>query len=143
MMMKTDWIFSEADHSLHQEFSAQDSLINPIDNANPAELVIDNPASFNITKGHTGDKSFSQLSVDIPSDVMNKMAIAWCKKRGLHGALGGPVGREFGSLDCEYYEHIAHSIEQEDAERVKVVKEGERQSGTVKISMTKLHCYQQ
>ncbi|RUP80971.1 hypothetical protein C7Y69_10005 [Alteromonas sp. KS69] len=125
-MMKTDRIFSEADHSLHQEFSAQDSLINTIDNSNPAELVIDNPASFNITRGHTDDESFSQLSVDIPSDGMDKMAIAWCKKRGLHGALGGPVGREFGSVDCEYNEHISYTIEQEDAERV----EGERQSET-------------
>lgn len=115
-MTKTDWIFSEADHSLHQEFSAQDSGINPMDNSNPAELIIDHPASFNVTKGHIGDESFSQLSVDIPSDVMDKMAIAWCKKRGLQRALGGPVGREFGSVDGEYDEQVSRSIEQEDAE---------------------------
>lgn len=114
--MKTDWIFSEADHSLHQEFSAQDSISNPINNTNPAELIIDHPASFNVTRGHAGDDSFSQLSVDIPSDVMDKMAIAWCKKRGLHGALGGPVGREFGSEECEYDEEVSHNIEQEDAD---------------------------
>jgi len=41
MTIKTDWIFSEADHSLHQEFSDQDSIVNPIDNANPAEAFID------------------------------------------------------------------------------------------------------
>lgn len=129
-MTKTDWIFSEADHSLHQEFSAQDSISNPINNTNPAELIIDYPSSFNVTRGHTGDDSFSQLSVIIPSDVMDKMAIAWCKKRGLHGALGGPVGREFGSVECEYDEEVSHNIEQEDAELVKLVKERLKQPET-------------
>ena len=125
-MTKTDWIFSEADHSLHQQFSAKGSELNPRDNTNPAELIIDFPASFNITRGHTGDEDFSQLTVEIPSDVMDKMAIAWCKKRGLHGALGGPVGREFGSGDCEYDVQIFHSTE-DDAEMVKLVKDRERQ----------------
>lgn len=117
-MTKTDWIFSEADHSLHQEFSAQDSASNPSDNTNPVELIIDYPASFNVTRGHTGDEAFSQLSVDIPSDVMDKMAIAWCNKRGLHEALFGPVRSEFGSLDCEDDEQVFKSIEQEEAKRL-------------------------
>lgn len=128
IMRKTDWIFSEADHSLHQEFSTQDSTVNPSDNTNPAELIIDFPVSYNVSRGHTGAEPFSQLSVDIPSDVMDKMAIAWCKKRGLHGALGGPVGREFGSVDYEYDEHVSHSIEQEDAEMMKLVEEREGQT---------------
>lgn len=113
-MTKTDWIFSEADHSLHQEFSDQDSVLNPVDNTNPVELIIDFPASFNVTKGKIGDESFSQLSVDIPADVMDKMAIAWCKKRGLDGAFGGPVGREFGSVDCEYDDQVSTIIEKRD-----------------------------
>ena len=116
--MKTDWIFGEADHSLHQEFSAQDSTLNPSDNSNPAELVIDFPTSFNVTKGHTGEESFSQLSVDIPSDVMDKMAIAWCKKRRLHDAFIGSVG-------CEHEGQDPHSIKQEDAEMLGVVKDNE------------------
>lgn len=117
-MMKTDWIFSEADHSLHQEFSAQDNTLNPSDNSNPAELIIDFPTSFNITKGHTGEESFSQLSVDIPSDVMDKMAIAWCKKRRLHNALIGSVG-------CEHEGQDPHSIKQEDVEMLGEVKDNE------------------
>jgi len=125
-MTRTDWIFSDADHSLHQEFPAEDSAFNPSDNTNPAELIIDFPSSFNVTKGHTGGEAFSQLSVDIPSDVMDKMAIAWCKKRGLNGALGGPVGREFGSVDCQYDEKASDSLE-EDAELMKLVKGRERQ----------------
>ena len=127
-MKKTDWIFSEANHNLHQEFSTQECCENPKDNQNPAELIIDFPTSFNVTKGHTGDDSFSQLSVDIPSEVMDKLAITWCKKRALYGVFGGPVGREFGSVDCEYDDQSSHCIEQEDAELVTIVKAREEQS---------------
>jgi len=83
-MTRIDWIFSDDDHSLHQEFPSEDSLSNPSDNTNPVELIIDFPVSFNVTQGHTGDEDFSQLSVDIPADIMDRMAISWCKKRKLH-----------------------------------------------------------
>lgn len=53
---------------------------------------------------------------------MDRMTIAWCKKRGLHGALGGLVGLEFGSVDCDYDEHASESIE-EDAELLELVRE--------------------
>ena len=95
-------------------------------NTNPAQLIIDFPNSFNVSQGHTGDDAFSQLSVDIPADIMDRIAIAWCKKRGLHGALGGPVGLEFGSVDCDYDEHASENLE-EDAELLKLVKEREGQ----------------
>jgi len=126
MMTRTDWIFSGDDHSLHQEFPAKGSDINPSDNTNPAQLIIDFPNSFNVTQGHTGDDAFSQLSVDIPADIMDRIATAWCKKRGLHGALGGPVGVEFGSVDCDYDEHASENLE-EDAELLEAVKEREGQ----------------
>lgn len=125
-MTRTDWIFSEADHSLQQEFPAEGNAFTPSANTNPAELITDFPGSFNVTKGHTSGEAFSQLSVNILSDVMDKMAIAWCKKRELHGALSGPVGREFGSVDCEYDEKVSDSLE-EDAELLKLVKDRERQ----------------
>ncbi|WP_414828946.1 hypothetical protein [Alteromonas sp. H39] len=48
------------------------------------------------------------------------MAIAWRKKRGIHGAFNGPVSREFGSVNCEYEEQV-------DAELAKLVKEREGQ----------------
>ncbi|WP_249555661.1 hypothetical protein [Shewanella sp. 8A] len=35
------------------------------------------------------------------TDLGNK-AIAWCKKRKLQGALGGPVGLEFGGPNCDW-----------------------------------------
>ena len=40
--------------------------------------------------------------ISIPADIMDSLAIEWCKYRKLHGALGGPVGNEYGSPDCEY-----------------------------------------
>ena len=126
MMVRTDWIFSGDDHSLHQEYPAEGSDINPSDNANPAQLIIDFPNSFNVTQGHTSDDAFSQLSVDIPPDIMDRMAIAWCKKRRLHGAFGGPVGLEFGSVDFDYDEHASENLE-EDAELLELVKEKEGQ----------------
>mgnify|MGYP003625384240 CR=1 FL=1 len=43
-----------------------------------------------------------QVTVEVDAKVMDQFAIAWCKHRNLQGALGGPVGKEFGSPDCEY-----------------------------------------
>jgi len=122
-MTRTDWIFSDDNHSLHQELPSGE---NPSDNTNPAELIIDFPSSFNLTQGHTGDDAFSQLSIDIPVDIMDRMAVAWCKKRRLQGALGGPVGREFGSVDCDYNEHISENLE-EDARLGELLKDREKQ----------------
>ncbi len=124
-MTRIDWIYTDENHSLHQEFSNEDSVSNPSDNINPAELIIDFPVSFNVTQGHTGDEAFSQLSVDIPADIMDKMAIAWCKKRKLHGAFGGPVGREFGSVNYNNNEQFSESLEV--AELLGLVKDRERQ----------------
>jgi len=48
-------------------------------------------------------KFFGRLDAEIPADVFDKIAIAWCRKRKrkrkrkLQGALGGPVGLEPGS----------------------------------------------
>ena len=43
--------------------------------------------------------------VPIDSHLMvaevDEIAIAWCKKRKLQGRLGGPVGQEWGSPDCD------------------------------------------
>jgi len=125
MMTRTDWIFSYENHSLHQEFPSEDSVSNPTDNSTPAELIIDFPVSFNLTQGHTGDEAFSQLSVEIPAEIMDMMAIAWCKKRRLHEALGGPVGREFGAVDCDYDEQAAEDPKENTESREQEDKEGQ------------------
>ena len=112
MMTRIEWIFSDEDHSLHQKYPSEDSISNPSDNTNPVELIIDFPVSFNVTQGHTGDEGFSQLSVDIPANIMDRMAIAWCEKRRLNGALNRSVGREFNSVDCDYDEQAFDGLEE-------------------------------
>lgn len=42
------------------------------------------------------------LVVEIPAEIMDDIAIAWIKKRKLQGAVGGPVGNEYGGPDCPY-----------------------------------------
>ncbi len=64
-----------------------------------AVLHLHHPERFSLDKNDIGAE---QLMVDIDPDAMDELAIAWCKHRGLQGALGGPVGREWGGPDCEY-----------------------------------------
>jgi 5'(3')-deoxyribonucleotidase len=64
-----------------------------------ALLHIHNPEKFCLDKD---DMSGDQISVGIHLEAMDELAIAWCKHRKLQGALGGPVGKEWGSPDCDY-----------------------------------------
>lgn len=40
--------------------------------------------------------------IQLPCELLDKVAIAWIKHRKLQGAVGGPVGLEWGSPDCPY-----------------------------------------
>ena len=40
--------------------------------------------------------------VILSSKDMDKIATAWIKERKLERLFGGPVGKEFGSPDCDY-----------------------------------------
>jgi hypothetical protein len=64
-----------------------------------AMISMRNPEQFAIEKVTAGSE---QLFVSIPDTAMDEIAIAWCKHRKLQGALGGPVGKEWGSPDCDY-----------------------------------------
>ena len=44
----------------------------------------------------------TRVCMTISAAALDELAIAWCKKRKLQGALGGPVGKEWGSPDCDY-----------------------------------------
>jgi hypothetical protein len=44
----------------------------------------------------------TQCVMSVPPQTMDEFAIAWCKHRKLQGALGGPVGNEWGSPDCPW-----------------------------------------
>jgi hypothetical protein len=64
-----------------------------------AVLTLRNPEQFVIDRNVVG---VEQLMVSIPDEAMDDISIAWCKHRKLQGALGGPVGREWGAPDCEW-----------------------------------------
>ena len=68
------------------------------ENQNPVLIQIDSPVEYQVIK----DEQFHQVKIAIDVNEFDALAIAWCKKRKLHGALGGSVGKEFGSPDCDY-----------------------------------------
>lgn len=83
-MSTKEWITSHKDgENLYQE--CFDDLENNELNPNPAVIQIDNPKNFSITSlGLVDEKPFSQLSVEIPAERFDQIAIAWCKTRNLN-----------------------------------------------------------
>lgn len=94
-MSKKEWIYrSDECHAtgLYQELSLDEC------DKNRVILSIENPTDFSVSYHEsTTEKVVGKLEVEIPESVLDEIAIAWCKKRKLHGALGGPVGQEWGS----------------------------------------------
>lgn len=64
-----------------------------------AYVQIDSPTEFSVNRSELG---FESITLAINPDAMDDLAIAWCKHRRLTGALGGPVGKEWGGPDCDY-----------------------------------------
>ena len=62
-------------------------------------IEVENPEENVYTKHYNGQAS---AMVSIRAEIMDMLAIAWCKHRKLQDALGGPVGKEYGSPDCDY-----------------------------------------
>ncbi|MFK5948925.1 MAG: hypothetical protein QM500_09185 [Methylococcales bacterium] len=62
-------------------------------------ISVTNPENCKTERTSSGD-IVSQLSLS--SIDMDKIAVAWIKERQLQPAFGGPVGKEYGSSDCEY-----------------------------------------
>lgn len=93
-MSTKEWVYEQdnLDISCYQEITFDD------DNNNPIVIQSNNPEEFSITKTEFSE----QLTVAIPAETFDKIAIAWCRKRELQGELGGPVGLEFGSPDSPY-----------------------------------------
>jgi hypothetical protein len=94
MSMKASISYSEKHHLYYQELFSEEPLSVFID--------INNPDEFQISKETYQGKIIETLVVEIPSDTMDIIAVDWIKKRKLQGALGGPVGQEWGSPDCEW-----------------------------------------
>ena len=88
-------ITAGSDHHLYFEEFLDDAPRNVF-------LELTNPREFSIARDYFHGKTTENLIVEIPSEVMDDIAIAWIKKRGLQGAVGGPVGAEFGGPDCPW-----------------------------------------
>ncbi|WP_421866479.1 hypothetical protein [Marinobacter adhaerens] len=65
-------------------------------------LELNDPQEFRVERETFKGKSWNVLVVEIPSEDMDKITIDWIKKRRLQGAVGGPVGAEWGSPDCPW-----------------------------------------
>ena len=89
-MSTKEWVSSHSDGaSIYQEcfYDSEKHDINP----NPAVVQVDGPCNYSVTREEYADgRPCSQLVVEVPADRFDEIAIAWCKKRKLHGALGGP-----------------------------------------------------
>ena len=119
-MSTKEWIYrSDFGAGLYQELSLDE------DNNNSATIEIENPSDFCVeSEKYANGKSYLTLRVEIAPEQFDYLAIAWCKKRKLQGSLGGPVGKEFGSPDCEY---SAYGDTAEDAQLATIIKEREGQ----------------
>lgn len=65
-------------------------------------LELNDPQEFRVERETFSGKSSNVLVVEIPSEGMDKIAIDWINKRKLQGAVGGPIGAEWGSPDCPW-----------------------------------------
>ena len=90
-MSTKEWFYSPENSTVggYQEITLEDK------NDNPAIIQIENPQEFTIEK----HDNYQRINLAIDAQKFDKLALAWCKKRKLHGALGGPVGIEYGSPD--------------------------------------------
>ena len=65
-------------------------------------LELTPPPTYELSKDVYQGKTIESLTTEITSEVMDRIAIDWIKHRKLQGAVGGPVGAEWGSPDCPY-----------------------------------------
>ena len=65
-------------------------------------LNLEKPSSYEFSKETFNDQIIESLTIGIPSEVLDELAIRGLKYRKLQGAFGGPVGLEWGSPDCPY-----------------------------------------
>lgn len=98
IMSTKDWVYQGNEkYALFQDVTL-DSI-----NSNPATIEITNPTDFKIrSETNSKGKTFGYLTAEIPAEIFDEIAIAWCKRRKLQGMLGGPVGNEWGSPDSDY-----------------------------------------
>lgn len=65
-------------------------------------LELEDLLEYRIEKETCKGRSADVLTFEMPSWILDQIAIDWIKKRKLQGAVGGPVGTEWGSPDCPW-----------------------------------------
>ena len=88
------WVTSGADFSLYHDLTLDDEEPNDV------YLELDDARELLVEK-ECGRKGL-RTRIQLPCEMLDQIAIAWIKHRQLQGAVGGPVGLEWGSPDCPY-----------------------------------------
>jgi|GEM_PF-1525399 len=94
--LASDWVTIAYDES-SQNYLYESSLLTKKGEGS-AVLQIWEPVLMYVDKNEIA----TQCVMSVPPQTMDEFAIAWCKHRKLQGALGGPVGNEWGSPDCPW-----------------------------------------
>ena len=76
-----------------------ENLFDDIETAQQVTLYIDSANELQVQQAGNGSVKLCAL---LDADLLDQLAIDWCRKRKLQGALAGPVGQEWGSPDCDY-----------------------------------------
>lgn len=93
MSTKSDIYFEEETNAyLYEEAFWSDGI-------SPAFIEV---SGFKNAKVDMNYDESAKVTIAISADVMDKLAVAWCKKRKLLGGFGGPVGKEYSSPNCPY-----------------------------------------
>lgn len=98
-MSLKEWVVQEGQYGIYQEldFDVNDT------NQNAACIHVEGPSDYRIERATNFDnKAFLRLTVQIPADIMDKLAKQWCKTRKIRKAIGGPIEKEIASPDCEH-----------------------------------------
>lgn len=95
MSAKASISYGEGFHLYFQELLSEDPI--------SVFLELENPSEYRVIKETFTKRTYDTLTVEISSRDFDKMAIDWIRKRKLQGAVGGPVGAEWGSPDCPWY----------------------------------------
>lgn len=97
-MSRKEWIYRS---DTQYETALSLDVLSVDSNVDTATLYIENPTKFSVSYSENNNTNMGHLTLTIPVSVLDEMAITWCKHRKLQGALGGPVGQEWGSPDAD------------------------------------------
>ncbi|RCU45690.1 hypothetical protein DU002_14620 [Corallincola holothuriorum] len=79
-MSTKEWTYTS-----NERFGVYQEITFEKDNHNPATIEVVNPEDFSFSSETTAENArVSLLTLEIPAEVFDEIAIAWCRKRKLH-----------------------------------------------------------